>query len=146
MWPWECRTPRCWKSFGEGTVLFLVRQDVGHWSLYLKEQEDPGWHPCFIYSHAWLWSSALPFLPAVYLSERYISALCLSFLIHTTEIIKVYTCVCVCVCVCVCTCMHAKSLQLYLTLCNPMDHSPPGSSVHGDSPGRNTGVGCLALL
>ena len=25
----------------------------------------------------------------------------------------------------------AKSLQLCLTLCNPMDYSPPGSSVHG---------------
>ena len=25
----------------------------------------------------------------------------------------------------------AKSLQLYLTLCDPMDHSPGGSSVHG---------------
>ena len=31
------------------------------------------------------------------------------------------------------------------TLCNPMDYSPPGSSVHGDSPGKNTGVGCHAL-
>ena len=27
--------------------------------------------------------------------------------------------------------LHAKSLQLCLTLCNPMDHSLPGSSVHG---------------
>ena len=27
-----------------------------------------------------------------------------------------------------------------------MDYSPPDSSVHGDSPGKNTGVGCLALL
>ena len=27
-----------------------------------------------------------------------------------------------------------------------MDCSPPGSSVHGDSPGRNAGVGCHALL
>ena len=27
--------------------------------------------------------------------------------------------------------MCAKSLQLCLTLCDPMDHSPPGSSVHG---------------
>ena len=27
-----------------------------------------------------------------------------------------------------------------------MDCSPPGSSVHGDSPGKNTGVGCYALL
>ena len=26
------------------------------------------------------------------------------------------------------------------TLCNPMDCSPPGSSVHGDSPGNNTGL------
>ena len=27
-----------------------------------------------------------------------------------------------------------------------MDSSPAGSSVHGDSPGKNTGVGCHALL
>ena len=32
------------------------------------------------------------------------------------------------------------------TLCNPMDCSPPGSSVHGNSPGKNTGLGCHALL
>ena len=36
--------------------------------------------------------------------------------------------------------------QLCLTLCDPMDCSPPGSSVHGDSPGKNTGVGFYALL
>ena len=34
-------------------------------------------------------------------------------------------CVCVCVCVCV------KLLQSCLTLCNPMNYSPPNSSVHG---------------
>ena len=28
-------------------------------------------------------------------------------------------------------CKCAKSLQLCLTLCDPMDCSPPGSSVHG---------------
>ena len=28
-------------------------------------------------------------------------------------------------------CMHAKSIQLCLTLNDPMDCSPPGSSVHG---------------
>ena len=27
-----------------------------------------------------------------------------------------------------------------------MDCSPPGSSVHGDSPGKNTGVSWYALL
>ena len=32
------------------------------------------------------------------------------------------------------------------TLCDSMDCSPPGSSVHGDSPGKNTEVGCHALL
>ena len=36
--------------------------------------------------------------------------------------------------------------QSCLTLCNPVDCSPPGSSVRGDSPGKNTGVGCRALL
>ena len=40
----------------------------------------------------------------------------------------------------------AQLLQLYPTLCDLMDCSPPGSSVHGDSPGKNTGVGCHALL
>ena len=29
---------------------------------------------------------------------------------------------------------------------NPPDCSPPGACVHGDSPGKNTGVGCHALL
>ena len=36
--------------------------------------------------------------------------------------------------------------QSCLTLCDPMDCSPSGSSVHGDSPGKNTGVGCHFLL
>ena len=36
--------------------------------------------------------------------------------------------------------------QSCLTLCNPIDCSLPGFSVHGDSPGKTTGVGCHALL
>ena len=31
-------------------------------------------------------------------------------------------------------------------LCDPMDCSPPGFSVHGDSPGKNTGVGWHVFL
>ena len=46
---------------------------------------------------------------------------------------------------CTCACVCAKSLQLCLTPCDPMDCSPPDSSVHGDSPGKNTWVGCHAL-
>ena len=42
--------------------------------------------------------------------------------------------------------MCAKSLQSCLTLCDPMDCSPPGSSVHGDSPGKSTRVYFHALL
>ena len=38
------------------------------------------------------------------------------------------------------------SLQSCPALCDSMDCSPPGSSVHGDSPGKNTEVGCHALL
>ena len=43
-------------------------------------------------------------------------------------------------------CVHARLLQSCPTLCNAMDCSPPVSSVHGDSSGKNTGVGCRALL
>ena len=43
-------------------------------------------------------------------------------------------------------CMHDKLLQSCLTLCDPMVCSLTGSSVHGDSPGKNSGVGCHALL
>ena len=40
-------------------------------------------------------------------------------------------------------CLDAQS---YPTCCDPMDYSLPGSSVHEDSPGKNTGVVCHALL
>ena len=43
-------------------------------------------------------------------------------------------------------CLCAKSLQLCPTLSNPMDCSLPVSSIHRYSPGKNTGVGCHALL
>ena len=40
------------------------------------------------------------------------------------------------------TFVSAKSLQFCPTLCDPMDCSPPGSSVHGISQARDTGVSC----
>ena len=45
--------------------------------------------------------------------------------------------------ICTVLCLVA---QLCLSLCDPMDCSPPGTSVLGDSPGKYTGVGCHALL
>jgi len=40
-------------------------------------------------------------------------------------------------------CLVAQSC---LMLFDPVDCSLPGSSIHGDSPGKNSGVGCHALL
>ena len=44
--------------------------------------------------------------------------------------------------------MHAKSLQSCLILCNPVDctEEPAKLLCPWDSPGKNTGVGCRALL
>ena len=47
---------------------------------------------------------------------------------------------------CVFCAMLCLVIQSFPILCNPMDDSLPGSSVHGDSPGKNPGVGCHALL
>ena len=49
----------------------------------------------------------------------------------------------ICISIICCCCSTAKSC---LTLWDPMDCSLPASSVHEDSPGNNTGVGCHALL
>ena len=37
--------------------------------------------------------------------------------------------------------LNVLDAQSCPTLCNPLDCSPPGSSVHGASPGKNTGLG-----
>ena len=42
-----------------------------------------------------------------------------------------------------CLCLVTQSC---LTLCDLIDCSLPGSSVQGDSPGKNIGVGCHALF
>ena len=42
--------------------------------------------------------------------------------------------------------MHVCVAQSHPILCDPMDCSPPGSSVHEDSPCKNTGVGWHALF
>ena len=44
---------------------------------------------------------------------------------------------------CVCT---ALSCSVVSNSLQPVDCSQPGSSVHVDSPGKNTGVGCRVLL
>ena len=53
-------------------------------------------------------------------------------------------------CHCLLQCMKVKSesevAQSYLTLLDPMDCSPPGSSIHGIFPDKSTGVGCHCRL
>ena len=66
------------------------------------------------------WSRTLPDSPDVPLLNT-----------HHIHIMK--SCVCLVVLWCV-------------TLCGPVDCSPPGSFVHWDHPSKNTGVGCHALL
>ena len=72
------------------------------------------------------------------------SLTCLGVILLIFIYLCVCVCVCLCVCVCVCLCVCAQ-LRSHVQLCNPMDRSPPGSYVHGDSPGKNTGVGCHFL-
>ena len=42
--------------------------------------------------------------------------------------------------------LSARVVQSCPTLCDCLDCSPPGSSVHGIFLGKNTGVGCHFLL
>ena len=71
----------------------------------------------------------------IYLRNKYI----FSFNILTNLLLAYIFDMCCCACV-------VLSLQSRLTLCYPMDCSPPDSSVHKDSPGKNTEVGCCGLL
>ena len=45
-----------------------------------------------------------------------------------------------------CDALLCSVTLLHLTLCDATHCSPPGSSVSGNSPGKNIGVGCHALL
>ena len=69
----------------------------------------------------------------------------LSSVTKSIYIIFIYICVCVCgvsVGVSVWVCLLSRSI-----VSDPLQpHSPPGSSVHGDTPGKNTGVCCHDLL
>ena len=66
--------------------------------------------------YEWPLISLIPFLP---LSQQWVIFLNLS-LFFFPPLIK---------CAEWFPCMHAQSLQSCLTLCDPMDHSPPGSSI-----------------
>ena len=76
-------------------------------------------------------------------TQAFLQPLCYQYFpkspqISCSEKAMCISCVCVCVCVCACVraCTHGCvntciSAQSCLTLCDPMDCSPPGSSAHG---------------
>ena len=61
----------------------------------------------------------------------------------TVPYCHMYSYICMYTCKCAVLCLVAQPCP---NLCDPMDHNRPGSSVHGDYPGKNTGVGCHAFL
>ena len=67
--------------------------------------------------------------------ESYEVKICISLMINLVMFSN-FSCTCVCVLV----------AQSCLTLCNPMDCNLPGSSGPWNSPRKNTGVSCHALL
>ena len=99
--------------------------------------------PSFLLS--FLFSSL--FLSSLFLSIHPPNHLCTYHLstfpsIHPSIHLSIYVCRYLSISVLCC----ATSFQLCPTLCDPIDCSPPGSFVHGDSPGQNTGVGSHSLL
>ena len=57
-----------------------------------------------------------------------------------------YVFMCMCVYIYVYMKSESEAAQLCLILCNSMGYRPPGSSIHGIFPDKNTGVGCHFLL
>ena len=60
---------------------------------------------------------------------------------HFLSLTKIFYCSCLCPWSRSCCFDLLTHVQLFPT---PWTCSPPGSSLHGDSPGRNAGVGCYA--
>ena len=56
---------------------------------------------------------------------------------------EMYFFICICIYI---LCYAVLSCSIVSDSLRPHEPYPPGSSVDGDSPGKNTGVGCHALL
>ena len=67
------------------------------------------------------------------------------FVQHEIRIVCVFMSVCIQMYMYMCAVLYLVA-RLCLTLWDLMDCSPPGSSVNGISPGKNTRVGCHAFL
>ena len=120
-----------------------------HWLRVLMCSEFESWvfhlvGQLWLYSHidltlllaVWLWANLLTYLRLHFqISEQEVHLLKVIVRIQSLEWCLAQDCAVLCL-----------VAQLCLTLCDPMDCSPPGSSVHEDSPGKNIRVGCHAPL
>ena len=95
-----------------------------------RNTERMKWDPPPYALNEWDWSCYYYWLYVLLTLEGWLPFPALLWVICSHPCV---VCVCVCVCVCACVCLVAQSC---LTLCDPMEYSPPGSSVHGISQAR----------
>ena len=107
-------------------------------------------HPWLLHRHVWLPRTFLPWVFSWWTPSYFPSLSCMVTSAEKSSLITqfpqpIFSRVTVTMgshlFICLCLVVHSCP-----TLCDPMDCSVPGSSVHGDSPVKNTGVGCHALL
>ena len=84
---------------------------------------------------------SLKFLEGLWLSLSLLWLQSLLLIVYKKKKSIVFNCLNFSMC-----CVLSLVAQLCPTLCDLMDCSLPGSSVQGDSPGKNTRMGCHALL
>ena len=88
------------------------------------------WQADFFYH----WTTGKPIFVYIYIQMHSIYNVYIKYR-YVVKIVCMYMCALLCL-----------VTQLCPTFCDATDCSPPGSSVHGDSWGKNTEVGCHALL
>ena len=110
----------------------MGQQYLFHCPSFQHSLQEPALWPCFWWDHfIYCFSKSYSFWPHILnkaLKEYYCN-----YLLWRVDFSVTCTVLCL-------------VTQSHLMLCDPMDCDSPGSSVHGDSPGKNTGVGCHALL
>ena len=130
-WAWPCAPRTLWTPGGHGQWC-----DRGRWV--------PGWRPSL--SSVSYWENCLgaqlnhpttdirdgvklfSWYPYCQSGQRGLREKSTGIFLFLKKTIYLFFCL---VWVLIASCVHAKSLQSYRTLCYLMDHSPPGSSVHG---------------
>ena len=122
--PWVEKIP--WRRAWQPTLVFLPGESP--WIEESGKVQSIGWQRVV---HDWSDLACMHAQPSIrfYVVKFLENSICIKILqhihigLHMCVCVYIYTHVCVCVCVCVCA--------LSRSVCNPMDFSPPGSSVPG---------------